>query len=266
MMDKTENNNEADYLIDYENGIIPLSDLPIGARVTDSSWVWEYRYSTTRWFLFQEDETKPVTWIVVAKDHYYGLESHATLLAKELIGLHAFDNSTDRGSRDGNNHWGKSGKGNATFGVRPWLNATGIHSSEGFYQAFSESFKGVVLTTTVPNREWKNGVAYSTEDHVFLPSTTELGDSDHEWTYPTGFAYPYFCEGGNARRIALIGEKEEGYWTRSPSSSYNDSARYALSRSYENLPGFTSLVTCSNGGLRPALNLKSGTLVSEIRD
>ena len=34
---------DADYYIDYKGGTIPIGDLPIGARVVDPSWEWEYR-------------------------------------------------------------------------------------------------------------------------------------------------------------------------------------------------------------------------------
>ncbi len=39
---------------------------------------------------------------------------------------------------------------------------------------------------------------YSTQDKVFIPSTTELGDTEHEETYPIGSVYPYFQEADNA--------------------------------------------------------------------
>jgi len=34
---------KADYMIDYREGSIPLSDLEIGARVVDPTWYWEFR-------------------------------------------------------------------------------------------------------------------------------------------------------------------------------------------------------------------------------
>lgn len=43
-LDSSENVTiDADYFIDYENGTIPLSKMPIGARVVDPSWEWEYK-------------------------------------------------------------------------------------------------------------------------------------------------------------------------------------------------------------------------------
>lgn len=121
------------------SGTQPLSNLNIGDRVVDNSWQWQFK--TGEDYTYNSgDETKPVVWIVVAKDHY-GTGSGVTLLSEELIGSYAFDNSTDRGSSYGSNHWGDSGTTNATRGLRPWLNSTGIHLNEGFYNAFSESLK-----------------------------------------------------------------------------------------------------------------------------
>jgi HEAT repeat protein len=143
----------AGYNIDYENGTILIGDLPIGARVVDPSWEWEFRAGDN---YTGNGEVKPVSWVIVAKNHYGYMERHITLLSEELIGKHVFDNSTDRdheNSKYGYNHWGESGTANATRGLRPWLNSTDIHAGEGFYRAFSDNFKEAVLETTLPNKE-----------------------------------------------------------------------------------------------------------------
>jgi len=250
---------DADYHIDYENGTIPIGDLPIGARVVDPSWEWEFRTGDNYW---GSGKVTTVTWIVVAKDHYDGLEPHVTLLADELIGKHTFDNSTTRGTPFGSNHWGDSGTANASHGLRPWLNSTGIYSNGGFYRAFSESFKAAVLATTVPNKEWKNGTAYSTEDYVFLPSTTELGDSVHFQTYRIGSVYPYFSGADDAKRLAYLGGEEWWYVTRSPASNLGFFVRFVhLAGQFRG-----NYATDVHYGVRPAMNLKSEILVSEIRN
>ena len=251
---------DADYYIDYENGTIPLGDLPIGARVVDPSWEWEFKTGEnySGW-----GGSKPVTWIVVAKNHYDELDGHVTLHSEELIGRHAFDNSAH--VRDwGYNHWGESGThSSATRGLRPWLNSTGIHSGEGFYRAFSESFKQAVLVTNVSNREWQSGSVYNTNDYVFIPSTTELGDSDHELTYRIGSVYAYFSGVGDAKRIALLGGEVRRYWTRSPASNYGG----AFVRHVSSAGDFYDFRADNDySGVRPALNLKSEILVSEIID
>ncbi len=252
---------KADYCIDYDAGNINLGDLPIGTRLVDPTCVWEFRTGNN---YTGSGEKKPVTWIIVAKDHYKDLPAHVTMLAEELIGKHAFDSRKRLlGLIAGNNHWGESGTANATRGLRPWLNSTGIHSGEGFYRAFSDSFKEAVLITTVPNREWKNGSAYSTQDRVFIPSTTELGDTAHSNTYQIGSVYPYFQGAGDAKRVARLGGETPWYWTRSPDSYYGNYVRYV----YYAGEFYNVLLYASNddGGVRPALNLKSEILVSEIR-
>ncbi len=196
---------------------IPVGDLQIGARVVDNTWQWQFR--TGEDYTYQEDDqTKPVVWLVVARDHY-GADSGVTLLSKELIGRHTFDNSTSRWDFDGSNHWGESGIFNANRGLRPWLNSTGIHEGEGFYAAFSESFKSGIITTTLPNREWVHGNHYTTRDKVFIPSTTELGDSLHHFTYETGNVYPYYSGMQKEHRIAQLKDIDRPYWTRSTNSS-----------------------------------------------
>jgi hypothetical protein len=254
-------NYDADYYIDYTGGTIPLGELPIGARVVDPTWRWEFKkgdkYTGT-------GELKPLAWLVVAKDHYDIKEPHVTLLAEELIGRHFFDNSKGWfGLISGKNHWGASSTGNATRGLRPWLNSNGIHAGEGFYLAFSKSFENSLLITILPNKEWKNGNAYSTQDRVFLPSTTELGDTVHRYTHKIGTAYPFFQGAENAKRVALLNGKAWWYWARSPDSYYGT----RVSIVFHTGEFYSGIIV---GGValyavRPALNLKADTLVSEIR-
>ncbi len=254
---------KADYCIDYDAGNIKLGDLPIGTRLVDLTWQWEFRVGNN---YTGSGETKPVTWLVVARDHY-GHGSGVTLLSAEPIGKYNFDNNKRYNKKRFNvgrissNHWANSGTGKATCGLRPWLNSTGIHNGEGFYQAFSESFKRAVLTTTVPNRVWKKGRPYSTNDRIFIPSTTELNDTVHNWTYPIGSAYPYFQGAGDAKRTAKIGWETWYYWTRSPVSGDCYRVRVVSPGG-----GFGHSAARSFHGVRPALNLKSEILVSEIRN
>lgn len=273
-----------DYYIDYENGTIPLSDLPIGSRVADTSWEWEFRpgfdYSdlTAGGELVGPGEIKPVTWIVVAKDHYEtaalevwrrGMESHVTLLTEELIGLYAFDDSTDRGhiyEELGHNNWGESGTTNATRGLRPWLNSDGLHNGEGFYGAFSEYFKAVLLTTPVPNREWEEGAEYISEDLVFIPSATELGDAEREFAYTIGELFPFFDGADDASRVAFLDGKSWAYWTRSPSSGTGNAVRIVFDDGSIYYEGRLHLhANSSEGGVRAVVNLKADVMVSETK-
>jgi len=252
---------DADYYIDYTGGTIPIGDLPIGARVVDPGWEWEFR-TGHRYTSVEGDETKFVTWIVVAKDHYSGLDPHVTLLSEGLIGRFAFDNSTNRGSQYGSYHWGDSGTGNASHGLRPWLNSTGIHSGEGLYQSFSENFRSAILTTTVPNKERKNDRAYSTSDKVFTPSNTELGDTSHTHTHQIGTVYPYFHASDNAKRVARFSGEAVEYWSRTPGPNFDHVVRVVGSKG----GAFDKRAYSNNSGVRPALNLKSEILVSEIKN
>jgi len=251
-----ESISEADYRIDYETGTIALAELEIGARVVDPSWEWEFRTSFD--FVGEGDKT-PITWIVVAKNHYDGTDPHVTLFAEEVIGRYVFDSMR-------NNHWGGNSAAGADRGLRPWLNSTGIHEEEGFYHLFSDPFKDAVLTTIVPNKEGINRADYFTEDKVFIPSTTELGDTEHEVTYQIGSAYPYFKSAGAVRRIARFwwdGKYwDSNYWTRSPFAGNGETLRGV------GTDGSFTLYNAHSGsiGVRPVVNVKPGVMVSEMGD
>ncbi len=287
---------ETGYYFDYENGTIPLGDLPIGTRVIDPTWEWEHRkgvnYSGQDYYegFTEPGDVKPVAWIIVAKDHYDLDETHVTLLAEELIGRFVFDNSTDGGHENdewGHNHWGESGTANATHGLRPWLNSTDIHSGGGFYNSFSADFKQALLATPLPNREWKEGNFYITGDKVFIPSTTEMGDEEHYMTYPIGRVYPLYSRARDKERVAMMvgtgwldilereyKEHQEDfletwgiydnnwfYWTRSPFSQDGFSVLSVI----PNGKFINSHAYSSTFGVRPVVNLKADTLVAEIK-
>ncbi len=261
---------KADYMIDYEHGNIPLYELEIGDLVVDPYWLWEFRTGDD--YSYEDGNlTKPVIWIVVAKNHY-GIGSGITLLSNELIGCRAFDFSlnyaVDSGydTVDCSNQWRNSGLNDFECGLRPWLNSTGNYKDDGFYQAFSESFKENILPTSVPNKTPHQGESYTTKDSVFIPSTTELGDTEHDWTYEIGAVYPYFYEAKDIKRKAkLSGERKHDfgldywyYWTRSP--SHNCVYRVDPDGGFKAIDG-----ACNDYlGVRPALNFNSEVMVTEI--
>jgi hypothetical protein len=118
-----------------------------------------------------------------------------------------------------------------------------------------------VLLTILPNKERK-GSTYSTQDNVFIPSTTELGDRTHINTYQIGAVYPYFHNEFDAKRIALSVGDTRYYWTRSPDDfSYSFLKIVSYGGRFGNAYAWASVC-----GVRPALNLKSEILVSEIRN
>ncbi len=268
---------DADYYIDYENGTIPIGELPIGTRVVDPSWEWEFRidhnYSNKDWRTTElaevRGEIKPVTWIVVDKDYYNIDELHVTLLSEELIGFFAFDDSTDRGHFEdeyGHNHWGKSGTTNATHGIRPWLNSNGIHSGEGLYHALSADFKQVLLSTPVSNKSWSTGDEYITSDNVFITSSSELSPNSDE-------CFSYFLGAEGEMRSAKLDDDYYLYWTRSPSSLQEvqiEGKKYSLggqSLWYIGKDGLFYALTNANNcfGVRPVLNLSADVLVTKIK-
>ncbi|GEM_PF-2445995 len=232
-----------------------LSDLEIGDKVVDNSWEWEYRTGT--YYTYNTgDVTRPVTWIVVAKDHYG--EGGVTLVSEELIGMHVFDDSSHV-HRDGHNHWGESGTHHtANYGIRPWLNSTGIHDGEGFYDAFSNTFQSAVIPINLPNKDYE-GSSYSTQDRVFVPSTTELGDIYHRHTHSVGSVYPYFDGVSDDYRISelpRLGTRR--YWSRSP---FSDGPSYVSC--VDSGGGFVfNMADRGNAGVRPALNIRSEIPVS----
>lgn len=247
---------ESLYYINYENGLIPISDLPIGARVVDPTWQWEFRTGNS-YSSEPGDVTKPITWIIVAKNHYQINEAHVTLLSEELIGKFPFDDSTNRGSQYGDHHWGNSGHPNASRGLRPWLNSTDIHEGEGLYQAFSPDFRQAVLATNVPNSYW-DANHYITADNVFIPSSQEVGDDKYK-VMNFGSRYPYFAETIDSKNPEDLGIIDDWYWTRS--IDLQGSVRRA-SGSGEFYHGNANR---SSSGVRPVLNIRANVMVSEMK-
>lgn len=244
-----------------------LGSLELGERVFDPTWEWEHRLGD---HYSGSGEVQPVMWIVAAKNHY-GAGSGITLVSEALIGRFTFDNSSDRGNFEGSNHWGDSGTGNATRGLRPWLNSSGIHQNEGFYRAFSDSFKSRVIAVTIPNKAWQDGRPYTTTDRVFIPTTTELG-ATHSWfTHEIGLVYPYFDGLTHEERKAELpgddvreswGNVFWWYWTRSPDKQGPGDLRYVFFDGFGSLEGIGA-----NDGrvpVRPAVNLSSDTLVKAV--
>jgi len=257
----------ADYRIDHKTGTIPISALPMGTRVVDTSWTWQFR---TGDHYSGSGEVRPVNWIIVAKDHYEGLEPHVTLFAEELIGKYVFDNSTNRNhpyAGYGYNHWGDCGTGNATSGLRPWLNSTGMRHKligKSFYQSFSKSFKLAVLETTLPNREWSSTTIYYTRDKVFVPTITELGLIRYDCHLQTGSAYAYFSEGGEIKAEVKHGGKLDWYWTRSPDYCCGVYVCLVLKGGERYNMNIRDYAFNNYHGVRPVLNLKSDIPVSVI--
>lgn len=252
---KTDTLKDADYYFDYQAGSLTLNELEVGDRVVDPSWAWEFRTENGYEGACMENY---VTWIVVAKNHYANLEPHITLLSEELIGCYLFDNSTNRGTAMGSNNWGDSGKENATRGLRTWLNSTGINEGEGFFQAFSENFKNIVVETGLPNKDWQVGEKYRSNDRVFIPSTTEMGDTLHTWTYEIGSPYAYFKDAKISELSAKLCGDVKWYWIRSPNRFDTYNVRRLSTRDYKmNYANDDSLA------VRPVVNVQADAPISK---
>ncbi len=261
-----------------------LGDLPLGAEVVDNTWTWEFRpgadYSGT-------GEVKPVTWIVVAKDHYS--DGAVTLLSKEIVGRFTFDNSTDRGNDSGSNHWGDSGSTDASAGVRKFLNGSSYNYNEGyakgysgyegaygdlnsyefsFYDAFSRNFKSLIVAYPIPCRSNHNYFSpydlddYFSIDNVFLPSRYELNFDDREG-HDDEDVWPYFLNDSEVSAAAGLGGEYTFYWLRSTYTRYSHNLRGIDKR------GNVAISRAANqlGGLRPVVNMDGDALVlSGVQD
>ncbi len=246
-------------------GGIKLSNLPVGSKVIDITWEWEHRTGNDYSYV-EADLTKPVTWLVVAKNHYSGGDGgsiidnadHVTLISEELVCKHRFDNSTNRKNDWGDNNWGESGTPNATKGLRKFLNGSSYQGDDTnyyehtFYDAMSSNFQNAILTTTIPTG-WGQ-----TDDKIFVPSARELGQ-EYGISPPLQADWGYFTE--DSKRAAALKGVNSTYWTRSPSGPNNitwlvDSGGSLYSSNL--ISDYRSWV-----GVRPVVNLKSDTIVSE---
>lgn len=236
-----------------------ISALNIGDRVVDTGWTWEFRHGWGYSNYGDKEQTAPVVWIVVAKDHYSA--NTVTLITENLISLYAYDSSTiSSGLLAGKNQWNQSGETRAG-GIRPWLNSTGFHAQEGFYKAFSTDFKGIVLATEVENKEYDTGSTYMTTDYVFTPSHTEMGATEHDGTYVIGKPYEYFVGADYKKlRAKLLGDPfERDYWTRSPySAGYRVVGMVSTNGIYVN-----SFADFNNLGVRAVVNVNANVKVSK---
>ena len=234
--------------------MIPISHLEVGNKVVDSSWEWGHlvgeNYSGS-------GERKPVVWVIAGMDHFDTEEgvSHVTLIAEEVIGLHHFDDSTDRGHHRGNNAWEDSGKTDATAGLRTFLN-------QEFYGTLPQHFRDAILETNLPNATG-TGATYTTSDRVFALSQTELGGGSQD-THIIGERLPYFNTDNPEvlakRRISTLDGQPQSYWTRSPSAEYSFTARFVHG---DNGWFYRHYTDNKEMGVRPALNIHAEVEATE---
>lgn len=231
-----------------------IRELSTGSLVYDANSLWEHRDNVA---YTGNGETKPVLWLLVAKNHSVYPGNSVTLLAKNVIAQYAFDNSTDRSasySATNPNNWGSSGSPNATAGIRPWLNST-------FFKHFSKAFQNAVLTTNLSNKTGApTAIPYITEDKVFIPSATELNgdinDINGKVFQTIGEEWGYFSD-NDSRKAAGVADS---YWTRStPSPSFSELFIVSADGSF-----FYNYARNTHYGVRPVLNIKDETQVRNV--
>ena len=244
------------YKLTYGSTGLALGDLPIGAKVYDPAWKWEFRKGSN---YSRQGERKHLVWIVVASNHY-GEKSGVTLLSEELIGKYSYNQSLDYSSRlHGNiNEWESSIYANAATNVPAWLNSTRLENGASFYQAIANGFKTALLTAAVPNCKWEDGSAYQIRTNIFIPSSTELGDLDNANSYRIGQIYPYFVDLPFGKRIGKLYGETCYYWTRSPDINSEKFIRVVnLSGGFCGAP-----VKYGSYGVRPAVNMNADVRVA----
>ena len=264
-----------------------LSELPVGSKVKFGNYKVEGSVSG------------PMVWLVADKNHAGYPANSVTLLTEKIIDLRGFDakepsnSNADRQSY-GNNRYLHSN-------LRQWLNKsghpwyvathgadappndtgmntpTGYDDEPGFLSNFSSDELGGILDTTLTvakNTVTDGGGSEVVTDKVFLLSNTEVGLAN-ENSIVEGSLLPLFSN--DASRIAKLTQQGVTntkstskpatvnawyWWLRTPRATVSRFVRYVHSS------GTLDHSVAYNGynGVRPALNLKSGILVSDLPD
>lgn len=263
---------------------IDIAALPVGAKVKDTGTTY---YGS------------PIIWQVADKNHSGYPANSVTLVAANILKIAAFDanesgNSDSNRRKYGNNRY-------ALSNIRQWLNKSGLpwyvaqHSADatpssgnvsynpydgqsGFLTDFSAQMKAALLDTTltVAKATVDGGGSESVVDKVFLLSKQEVGLGS-ENSIAEGSRLVLFSSDNSSRlckptanavsnntynNSSLSASQNWWWWLRSPNSSYSYAARSVSSN------GRSDYSTASYGhrGVRPALNLSSGILVSDSAD
>lgn len=264
----------------------PISNLPVGALVKDI---------TTKYY------GSPIVWVIADKNHAGYPANSVTLLSKYILTLKCSDarepsNSNSERRNYGNNRYLYSN-------IRQWLNSaaaagawyTAQHSADapptdanvwdgyndydaqaGFQNDFSANFRNALLSTslTVVKASVDGGGTETVADKVFLLSATEVGLADEG--YAEGSKLALFSDNTSrqAYPTALCVSNSEytyanlrtdfpwGWWLRTPNAS---SAHY-VRRVFFDGGLYDSHARSGDVGIRPACNLPSSILVSDMPD
>ena len=262
-----------------------ISALPVGAKVKDTGTTY---YGS------------PIIWQVADKNHSGYPANSVTLVAANILKIVAFDakesgNSDLYRSEYGNNRY-------ALSNIRQWLNKSGspwyvaqhsvdaTPSSEnvnnnpydgqsGFLTDFSAQMKAALLDTTltVAKATVDGGGSESVVDKVFLLSKQEVGLGS-ENSIAEGSLLALFSSDNSSRLCkptanavsnstytssSLSASQNWFWWLRSP---YSSSSYYVSDVNTGGGSGSGGLAYNGSRGVRPALNLSSGILVSDSAD
>lgn len=260
-------------------GGLLLNSLPVGAKVKDVNT----RYGG-----------QVIVWIVASQNHY--AQGQTVLVAEKILTLKAFDtseanNSNPERANFGNNYYRVSN-------IRQWLNSaynswyTAQHSADapptnalswgnyneydseyGFLTNFSESFRNALISTAINlEKGYIDGTGTETiRDKIFLLSSMEVGleiTSEGKtlelFTSDTSrIGYPTTSAVSRSEYKDGISASTPIEWflrTRDTSSYYKNLTVH--SKGVKTI-SFTQL---SKIGIRPALNISSSTIVSQVPD
>lgn len=265
-----------------------INNLAIGSKVKFG------RYNV------ETDAKQDIIWQVAAKGHQGYPVNSITLLTEKIIDLRGFDakepsNSNSDRKQYGNNRYRDSN-------LRQWLNKggspwfqkthtadeaptdgrmsqpTGYDAKDGFLSAFTEEELAIILDTNLTvalNTVTDGGGSETVTDKVFLLSNTEVGLAN-ENNIVEGSLLPLFTN--DASRASYLTQQAFSntnsnskpanvsaawyWWLRTPFASNSRRVRFV------NADGSLSYNSAYSGdfGVRPALNLKSGLLVSDTTD
>lgn len=261
-----------------------ISALPVGAKVKDTGTTY---YGS------------PIIWQVADKNHSGYPANSVTLVAANILKIAAFDAAESDNSDDwrcdfGNNRY-------ALSNIRQWLNKSGSpwyvaqHSADatpsrwevsdnsydgqsGFLTDFSAQMKAALLDTTltVAKATVDGGGSESVVDKVFLLSNQEVSLGS-ENSIAEGSLLALFSSDNSSRLCKptanavsnstytdsyLSASQNWGWWLRSPESSYS---YYVRGVDRDGSSGYRAAYF-GTYGVRPALNLSSGILVSDSAD
>lgn len=263
-----------------------LSSLPVGAKVKDLN---------TKYY------GKPIVFQIIGKNHQGYPANSVTLITERIITLKPFDarepsNPNTHRRNYGNNRYAHSN-------IRQWLNKdtspwyvaqhdydappnnlnvwgnyNEYEAEAGFLSNFSAELKAKILLTTLTvakNPVIDGGGSETVQDKVFLLSETEVGLGNENGiaegtpfsffssdaarqAYPTAEA----VSNSECKEASLIASQPWYWCLRTPNAGYESDIRGVSS---------SGSLTTSGGhdsefGVRPALNLPSDILVSDMAD